>query len=135
MSSIQTDFRSEAVTHGIRVSVEPAFDPDRSDTMSESWVYIYTVTIINEGDEVVQLMDRHWVITDESGHVEEVRGPGVVGEQPVLRPGEGFEYTSACPLQTATGTMRGSYRFTRPDGGSFNAEIAEFILSEPYTVH
>ena len=115
--------------------MEPAFDPDRSDTMSESWVYIYTVTIINEGDEVVQLMDRHWVITDESGHVEEVRGPGVVGEQPVLRPGEGFEYTSACPLQTATGTMRGSYRFTRPDGGSFNAEIAEFILSEPYTVH
>ena len=135
MSSLQSDFGSEAVTRGIRVSVEPVFDAGRSDTGSESWIYLYTVTIINEGDQVVQLMDRHWVITDETGQVEEVRGPGVVGEQPVLQPGEGFEYTSACPLRTATGTMRGSYRFTKPDGGSFSAEIAEFILSEPYTVH
>jgi ApaG protein len=135
MSSSQSDFGSEAVTRGIRVSVAPVFDAGRSDTGSESWIYLYTVTILNEGDEVVQLMDRHWVITDETGQVEEVRGPGVVGEQPVLKPGEGFEYTSACPLRTPTGTMRGSYRFTKPDGGSFSAEIAEFILSEPYTVH
>ena len=135
MNSMQTDFRSEAVTRGIRVTVEPVFDAGRSDTQSESWVYLYTVTILNEGDEVVQLMDRHWVITDENGQVEEVRGPGVVGEQPVLQPGEGFEYTSACPLPTSFGTMHGTYQMVTEEGERFEAEIAPFSLNLPFAVN
>jgi len=117
------------------VAVEPAFDPVRSDPAQKQWFFLYTVTITNESERVVQLIDRHWIITDEAGQVQEVRGAGVVGEQPVLSPGESFEYTSGCPLRTATGTMRGSYRFVTPDGDSFDAAIAEFILSEPYSVH
>ena len=135
MNSTDSQFGSEAVTHDIRITVQPVFHAGRSDPANDSWFFLYTVTIRNEGEEVVQLMDRHWIIRDESGHVEEVRGPGVVGEQPVLEPGESFQYTSGCPLSTATGTMKGTYRFTKSDGTSFHAQIAEFILSEPFTVH
>ena len=135
MSADDASFGSEAVTRGVRVTVKPRFDPERSDRARGLWLFLYTVTITNEGNETVQLTDRHWTITDENGDVEEVRGPGVVGEQPVLAPGEGFTYTSACPLRTPTGTMRGTYRLVTGDGESFDATIAEFLLSEPYSVH
>ena len=128
-------FTSEAVTHGIRVHVESIFDPQRSDTGRRQWFFLYTVTISNEGRQAVQLLSRHWLITDESGAVEEVRGPGVVGEQPLLQPGESFRYTSGCPLGTSTGTMRGSYRMASAEGEGFDVEIAPFILSEPYLVN
>ena len=93
------------------------------------------MTLRNEGSQTVQLISRHWIITDEENRVEEVRGPGVVGEQPVLAPGESFSYTSGCPLRTATGSMRGSYRMVTSEGERFDAEIAAFTLSEPYTVN
>ena len=94
------------------------------------------MTIENQGTETVQLKSRHWVITDEHQQVEEVRGPGVVGEQPVLKPGESFSYTSGCPLKTSTGFMHGSYQMVvTEDGEAFDAEIAPFTLSEPLPVH
>ena len=128
-------FSSEAVTRGIRIHVDPQFDPARSRPAEKLWFFLYTVTIRNESSETAQLMSRHWVITDEENRVEEVRGPGVVGEQPVLAPGESFRYTSGCPLKTPTGSMHGSYQMVGADGESFDAEIAAFTLSEPYTVN
>src|SRR5262245_44898319 len=89
---------SEAVTNNVRVEVESRFAPELSQPFQNQWVFYYTVRITNEGDETVQLLSRHWVITDAAGKTEEVRGPGVVGEQPVLSPGEAFQYTSRCPL-------------------------------------
>ena len=128
-------FSSEAVTRGVRVHVEPQYDPMRSRPAEGLWFFLYTVTLRNEGAETVQLLSRHWVITDEEQRVEEVRGPGVVGEQPVLAPAESFRYTSGCPLRTPTGSMHGSYRMVTADGETFDAEIAAFTLSEPYTVN
>ena len=128
-------FSSEAVTRGIRVHVEPQHDPGRSRPAEKMWFFLYTVTVRNEGTETVQLVSRHWIITDENNRVEEVQGPGVVGEQPVLSPGESFEYTSGCPLPTPTGTMRGTYQMVGPDGDEFDVEIAPFVLSEPYLVN
>jgi ApaG protein len=93
------------------------------------------VRITNEGDETVQLLSRHWKITDATGHTEEVKGPGVVGEQPVLAPGESFQYTSGCPLRTSTGLMHGTYQMVDEDGAHFDVEIAAFALHEPYTIH
>ncbi len=93
------------------------------------------MTIQNQGTETVQLKSRHWVITDERNGIEEVRGPGVVGEQPVLAPGESFRYTSGCPLKTSTGFMHGTYRMVSEGGESFDAEIAPFTLSEPLSVN
>src|SRR5919198_1284220 len=89
----------------------------------------------NVGDQTVHLPSRHWIITDASGHTEEVRGPGVVGEQPVLAPGEAFHYTSGCPLRTSSGVMHGTYQMVTEDGEHFDVEIAPFALHEPYTVH
>jgi len=126
---------SEATTRGIHVRVEPQYDPERSDPAQEHWFFLYTVTITNQGKETVQLLRRHWTITDGEGHVEEVRGPGVVGDQPVLRPGESYTYTSGCPLTTAFGFMHGTYQMVTADGDEFDAEIAQFELSEPYSVH
>jgi len=126
---------SEAVTHGIRVRVEAEYSPERSSPPSQHWFFLYTVTISNEGDATVQLMTRHWVITDGNNHVEEVKGPGVVGEQPVLGPGESFTYTSGCPLPTPYGMMEGTYQMVTRGGDPFDARIAPFTLSEPYTVH
>ncbi len=123
------------MTRGIRIRVEPQYDPARSNPVDELWFYLYTVIIRNESEETVQLKSRHWVITDERNQVEEVRGPGVVGEQPVLAPGEGFRYTSGCPLQTATGFMHGSYQMVTEGGETFDAEIAPFTLSEPLEVN
>jgi ApaG protein len=128
-------FTSEAVTRGVRVQVESEYAPERSDPSRKEWFFLYTVRITNEGGAVVQLLTRHWIITDGTGHVEEVRGPGVVGKQPVLKPGESFEYTSGCPLSTPFGVMEGTYQMVTPDGERFDAKIAPFTLSEPYTVH
>lgn len=128
-------FTSEAVTNGVRVRVASSFDPLRSRINENQWFFLYTITIANEGTRRVQLMSRHWIITDESGHIEEVRGTGVVGEQPVLEPGESFEYTSGCPLPTPTGTMQGTYQMRTDSGDTFEAEIAPFLLSEPYLVN
>ena len=129
-SSIHT---SEAVTNSIRVTVTSQFShaaPHRN-----RWFFIYKVRISNEGTDTVQLISRHWIITTGSNEVEEVKGPGVVGHQPTLAPGQSFEYTSGCPLATAFGSMRGSYQMVTSDGSGFDAEIAEFALTEPYTVH
>lgn len=128
-------FSSEAVTRNIRVQVRAEFSADRSRPADQHWFFLYTITITNEGDETVQLLTRHWIITDSNQHVEEVRGPGVVGEQPVLQPGQSFTYTSGCPLSTPFGVMEGSYQMVTPTGEQFDAAIAPFTLSEPYTVH
>ena len=126
---------SEAVTRGIRIAVRSRYVPERSRPMMNEFFFAYTIRISNEGRERVQLMSRAWLIEDAEGHVEEVRGPGVVGEQPVLAPGEAFEYTSACPLGTPFGSMRGSYQMVTEGGERFDAEIARFHLAEPYSSH
>jgi ApaG protein len=126
---------SEAVTHGIRVEVLARHSPENSRPQEGEWVFQYTVRITNLSSETVQLLSRHWIITDGLEHVEEVRGPGVVGEQPVLAPGESFKYSSWCPLKTPTGMMHGTYRMVRPGGDQFDIEIAPFGLKARYTVH
>lgn len=128
-------FTSDAVTRGVRVHVESEYDPDRSDAAKSQWFFLYNITISNEGSETVQLLTRHWIITDGNGKVEEVRGPGVVGKQPILKPGESFEYTSGCPLSTPFGVMEGTYQMVTEGGERFDATVAPFTLSEPYTVH
>ena len=128
-------FTSEALTRGIRVQVRSEYSPERSQPAKNEWFFLYTITIVNEGTETVQLLTRHWLITDGTGHIEEVRGPGVVGKQPILKPGESFEYTSGCPLTTPFGMMQGTYQMITEGGDRFDAEIAPFTLSEPYTVH
>ena len=126
---------SEAVTRGIRVNVRARYVPERSRPMMNEFFFAYTIRISNEGRETVQLVSRQWLIEDAEGHTEEVRGPGVVGEQPVLAPGEAFEYTSACPLTTPFGSMRGTYQMVTEGGERFDAEIARFHLAEPYSIH
>ena len=128
-------FTSEAVTEGIRVHVVCKYSPDHSQPQGNRWFFLYTVKIANEGTEPVQLVSRHWIIEDADGNVDEVRGPGVVGQQPLLSPGESFQYTPGCPLQTPFGSMRGTYQMVRQGGASFDAAIAPFTLSEPYTIH
>jgi ApaG protein len=131
-----SDFSSEAITRTIRVHVAPQFDPNRSRPTDRQWFFLYTVTIENLGAETVQLLSRHWVITDGAGRVEEVRGPGVVGEQPVMAPGESFSYTSGCPLRTDVGKMEGSYQMvSATTGESFDIAIAPFTLCAPGLVH
>jgi ApaG protein len=119
----------------VHVSVRSEYAAERSKPEAQHWFFLYTITITNQGAEPVQLVSRHWIITDADGHVEEVRGPGVVGQQPVLAPGEAFTYTSGCPLGTAFGTMEGTYQMATPSGETFDAAISPFTLSEPYTVH
>lgn len=125
---------SEAVTRGVRVSVAARFDPSRSQPQRGLWFFLYTITIANEGTEIVQLLTRHWVINDAYERSEEVRGDGVVGKQPTLEPGQSFTYTSGCPLGTEFGSMRGGYGMVTADGEEFEVEIAEFALCPPYTV-
>lgn len=125
---------SEVTTRGVRVEVESRYSPEHSNPAEKQWFFLYTVTIGNRGERPVRLLQRHWVILDANGHVEEVRGPGVVGQQPLLRPGEQFEYTSGCPLRTPFGSMRGSYQMLTDQGELFDAEIAQFALSEPASV-
>lgn len=126
---------SNAITRGVRVRVQAEFSPEHSAPQQGRWFFLYTIVITNDGDETVQLLTRHWIITDGSGHVEEVKGPGVVGQQPVLEPGESFEYTSGCPLSVPFGTMRGTYQMVTASGDHFDAEIGTFELKGPYTVH
>lgn len=120
------------VTKGIHITVEPEFVPERSDAEEASFFWAYTVEIANQGRSTVQLTERHWKITDGNGRQEEVHGPGVVGEQPVLRPGESFRYTSGCPLSTPSGIMTGTYRMVDERGDVFEAEIPVFSLDSPY---
>lgn len=125
---------SEAQTRGIHVHVRTRYLPERSRPVESLWVFAYTIRITNRGVERVQLVSRHWIIADAYGRLEEVEGPGVVGEQPTLGPGEAFEYSSGCPLRTSFGSMRGTYRMVTEGGDSFEAEIAEFALTEPTSV-
>lgn len=125
---------SEAITQGIRVSVKAQFSAPNSDPHRHKWVFLYKITIANEGSEAAQLLNRHWIITNAEGETEEVQGPGVVGEQPRLEPGEAFEYTSGCPLRTAFGSMQGSYEFSYDDGRRFDVEVAGFALRLPGTM-
>jgi ApaG protein len=126
---------SQAVTHGIRVLVRSSYIPEQSTPREHRYVFAYSIRIANEGSLPAQLISRHWVITHGTGHVEEVRGPGVVGAQPRLEPGQAFEYTSGCVLSTPHGTMHGTYEMKRDDGTTFNATIAPFSLSMPYALN
>jgi ApaG protein len=126
---------SDTTTNGIRVQVSSRFLPDQSSPEQGQWVFAYQITISNVGTAVAQLISRHWIITTADGEIEEVQGPGVVGEQPVLRPGEQFQYTSLCPLKTNVGTMHGSYTMTTPEGDVFQARIAPFTLAVPYALN
>ena len=120
-----------ATTKEIQVDVEPQFMADRSDPARSRFFWAYTVTISNLGGHTVQLVSRHWRITDGQGKLEEVKGPGVVGEQPVLKPGERFRYTSGCPLTTASGFMIGAYRMVDENGKAFEIDIPTFSLDSP----
>jgi len=122
---------SDATTRGIRVQVQSAYVPERSSPEDSEYFFAYTVHISNVGDETAQLVSRHWIISGPEGIVGEVEGPGVVGEQPVLKPGGSFQYTSFCPLKTPFGSMHGTYRMVRPTGESFDATIAPFGLAVP----
>ena len=119
-------------TRSITVTVEPAFLDDQSDPDEHRYVWAYAVRIENRGDTTVQLRSRHWRITDAFGKVQEVRGVGVVGVEPVLNPGESFEYTSGTPLQTPSGIMAGSYRMETPTGDAFDIAIPAFSLDSPH---
>ena len=123
------------MTRGVRVHVTARYSPEHSQPLRNQWRFFYTVAISNEGTETVQLVSRHWIITDASNTVEEVKGLGVVGHQPTLEPGKSFEYTSSCPLATPFGSMRGTYQMMTANGERFDAKIAPFALSEPYTIH
>jgi ApaG protein len=123
----------QAVTRGISVTVTPRYMPEESSPEQSRYFFAYTVEIINTSLERVQLRARHWQITDEHGQVQEVRGAGVVGEEPVLGPGESFSYTSGCPLPTPSGTMQGTYLMETATGETFDVEIPAFSLDIPRT--
>ena len=120
-----------AITRQIEVTVEPNFMPERSSVENCQYFWSYTIVITNTGDETVQLKTRHWVITDATGHQENIRGKGVVGEQPVLAPGERFEYTSGVPLRTASGFMSGRYQMVSESGEGFEIDVPTFSLDSP----
>ena len=127
---------AEAVTRGVKVEVESEYIAERSDPERNVYFFAYHIRITNQGDDTVQLISRHWIITNAEGKTEEVQGPGVVGEQPTLEPGEAFEYSSFCPLNTSTGTMHGTYQMVTDDGENFDATIAPFTLAhENITYH
>ena len=123
-----------AITRQIEVTVEPNFMPERSATDRGQYFWSYTIVITNTGAETVQLRTRHWIITDATGHKQEVRGEGVVGEQPVLAPGERFEYTSGVPLPTSSGFMTGRYQMVSESGEKFEIEVPAFSLDSPDTL-
>jgi ApaG protein len=120
-----------AVTRHIEVTVEPNFMPGRSSVEKAEYFWSYTIVITNTGDETVQLQTRHWIITDASGRKQEVRGKGVIGEQPVLAPGERFEYTSGVPLPTPSGIMTGRYQMVNESGERFEIDVPTFSLDSP----
>lgn len=119
----------------IEISPRPRFIPEQSDPDNGRFVFAYTISIRNIGSGPAQLLSRHWIITDANDEVQEVRGVGVIGEQPLLQPGESFEYTSGCVLATPLGTMKGSYRMVAGDGTNFDATIPEFVLAAPRVLH
>jgi ApaG protein len=121
--------------HDISVKTRTLYIADQSDPANDRYVFAYTITITNTGSTAAQLISRHWVITDATDKVQEVRGKGVVGEQPHLRPGESFEYTSGSAIATPVGTMRGSYQMMADDGTQFDVVIPEFTLSMPRVLH
>ena len=121
----------KATTHGIEVGVEPFYLEDRSEPSEGRYVWAYRITIVNRSDEAVQLLARYWHITDGNGHVEEVRGPGVVGEQPELNPGDSYHYTSGCPLPTPSGIMVGRYTMRNGRDETFDVAIPAFSLDLP----
>ena len=122
----------QAETHGVRVTASPKFMDSESTPDQGRYFWAYTIEIVNLSDRTMQLMTRHWVITDGRGEVHEVRGEGVVGKQPVLQPGESFSYTSGCPLMTPDGSMSGSYAMLGEDGAAFEVEVPLFPLDSPY---
>ena len=119
----------------IQVSVQVRYLADQSNETDNRYVFAYTITLTNEGGHAVQLLSRHWIITDANSHVQEVNGKGVVGEQPVIKPGQSFEYTSGTVLATQVGTMSGSYQMQVVDGGEFSVPIPQFVLSVPRVLH
>ncbi len=121
--------------HNIDINVKTSYIPEQSDTMNNRYVFAYTITINNTGEIAATLISRHWIITDATGNVQEVKGEGVVGEQPYLRPGESFEYTSGTVMETPVGSMEGSYQMLADDGTHFNAQIPAFSLSTPHALH
>ncbi len=121
--------------YDIEIRTAPQFIAEQSNPDDDHFVFAYTITIRNRGSVAAQLISRHWIITDATDEVQEVKGLGVVGHQPLLQPGESFEYTSGCALPTPVGTMRGSYRMVAEDGTHFDAEIPEFTLAVPRVLH
>lgn len=137
MNDLRSDLSpiSEATTEGVRVEVMAQHSPENSQPQQGDWIFQYTVRITNQGTETVQLISRHWIITDAVDDVREVKGPGVIGKQPILAPGQSFQYSSWCPLKTPTGTMRGTYQMVRAGVEPIEVEIAPFALRARYTVH
>jgi len=121
--------------YDITVAVKTVYLPEQSDPARSTYVFAYTITITNTGEVAAQLISRHWIITDADAQVQEVKGLGVVGQQPLLQPGESFEYTSGTSLATAVGTMRGTYQMVAGDGKTFDAQIPQFTLSMPRVLH
>jgi ApaG protein len=126
---------SDTTTRGIRIQVKSTYLSDRSSPRDSQYLFAYNVRIFNVGTETAQLVSREWIITSAEGDVERVKGPGVVGEKPVLPPGGAFEYTSYCPLKTAVGSMQGSYQMITAGGEKFDAQIAPFTLAVPNSLN
>jgi ApaG protein len=126
---------AERNKYDITVTAKTTHVPGQSDEAANRFVFAYTITIVNSGSVAAQLVSRHWIITDAENRVQEVRGEGVIGEQPVLKPRQSYQYTSAAAIQTPVGTMRGSYRMVAEDGMAFDAPIPEFTLSVPRVLH
>ena len=126
---------ADSLQNIIKVDVETRYIEEQSNPEQNYFVFAYTITIQNQGQQTAQLLTRHWVITDSNHKVQEVRGDGVVGEQPILKPGEQFVYTSGTMLETSVGTMKGSYQMESADGSKFDATIEEFVLSTPRILH
>lgn len=126
---------AESKKYELQIRVNTQYLVEQSDPAADRHVFAYNIDIRNTGTVAVQLISRHWIITDANGEVQEVRGLGVVGQQPLLQPGQNFEYTSGCALATPVGTMKGSYQMVADNGATFDAQIGEFILSMPRTLH
>jgi ApaG protein len=124
-----------SIRHHISIDVETTYLDDQSEPREQRYVFAYTITIRNEGEVPAKLLTRHWIITDANGRVQEVRGDGVVGEQPYLKPGQGFRYSSGAVLETPVGTMQGSYQMIADDGAQFDAPIPAFRLAMPGMLH
>lgn len=126
---------SDTITRGVRIIARPRFVAEQSDPANNQYLFAYHITIRNEGAETVQLISRHWVITNGEGKAEDVRGPGVVGYQPTLKPGEEFQYTSGCPLSTPVGAMQGEFNMVTAKGEKFDARIDPFRLAVPHALN